>query len=221
MAPLLILLKFLPLGFSALLPLINPVGSALVLLGMVGPQPVGVYRALAAKIARNTVLLLIAVDLVGTLVLRFFGLSLPVVQLAGGGVVAAIGWKLLNRAEDASEDARAASTVPMVAGATFYPLTFPVTAGPGCIVVMLTLSAHASQRAWGDTLMAHLGLWLGILSVGALVYFAYASAPRLANRISPQTTQGIVRIIAFILLCIGVQIAWNGVENLVRPLLHR
>ncbi|MHB8734058.1 MAG: MarC family protein, partial [Terriglobales bacterium] len=70
MAPLLILLKFLPLGFSALLPLINPVGSALVLLGMVGPQPVGVYRELAAKIARNTVLLLIAVDLVGTLVLR-------------------------------------------------------------------------------------------------------------------------------------------------------
>src|SRR6202521_6298519 len=92
----LIVLKYFALGFSALFPLINPLGSALVFLGLVGFAPTDVYRVLARKIAISTTLVLLVVELVGAALLTFFGISLPVVQVSGGFVLAAMGWGLLN-----------------------------------------------------------------------------------------------------------------------------
>ena len=221
--PLLILFKFVPLAFTALLPVVNPVGSALVFLGIVGEAPAAEYKRIARVIAYNTAALLFIVDLVGAVILNFFGISLPVVQLAGGGVLAAMGWELLNQKGDSqAADASGATRRPGDLDASaFYPLTFPVTAGPGCIVVILTLSAHASQGVLADHVGAHLGILAGNLLVCALVYVSYAYAPKITRRVSPQTLQGVLRIIAFILLCIGVQIAWGGLEGLVRGLKAR
>jgi len=87
---------FFALAFSALFPVINPLGSSLVFLGMVGEEREEVFRTLARKIAVSTALFLIVMDLVGAAVLKLFGISLPVVQLAGGLVLASMGWKLLN-----------------------------------------------------------------------------------------------------------------------------
>ena len=144
-----LLAKFFALAFSALLPLINPLGSALVLLGLVGDAPASVFRDLARKIAIRTTLFLAVVELVGSALLEFFGISLPVVQVAGGLVLATMGWGLLNQNEvkaDPDRTAVAEASFGSLEQKVFYPLTFPVTAGPGCIVVMLTLSAHASVK---------------------------------------------------------------------------
>ena len=103
-----LLAKFFALAFSALLPLINPLGSALVLLGLVGHAPASVYRDLARKIAIRTTLFLAVVELVGTALLEFFGISLPVVQVAGGLVLASMGWSLLNQHEVKADPDRAA-----------------------------------------------------------------------------------------------------------------
>ena len=89
--------KFFGLGFSALLPLVNPLGSALVFLSLVGDAPADVYRALARRIAISTTIFLIVVEAGGTLILKFFGISLPVVQVSGGLALAAMGWKLLSQ----------------------------------------------------------------------------------------------------------------------------
>jgi multiple antibiotic resistance protein len=97
---------------------------------------------------------------------------------------------------------------------------FPITAGPGCLVVMLTLSAHTMQGNLTETVLARVGLFVAVILLSALVYVCYAYAPQLAGKISPSTTHGILRVIAFILLCIGVQIAWNGLESLLKPLLQ-
>src|SRR5271169_1669336 len=91
--------KYFGLSFSALLPVVNPLGSALFILGLVGNAPPEVFRTLAKKIAISTVLFLLVVELVGSALLAFFGVSLPVVQLAGGFVLAAMGWQLLNQKE--------------------------------------------------------------------------------------------------------------------------
>ena len=225
----LLLWKYFVLSFSALLPLINPIGSGLIFLSLVGAAPISVYHSLARRIAINTILFLAVIDLVGSAVLRFFGISLPIVQVSGGLVIAAIAWSLLNQdsAELSPEKTRAAAQMqasdPVQADGvsrnllqkTFYPFTFPITAGPGCIVVMLTLSAQTPQRPISENLIAHAGLLLAILLLCIAVYFSYAYAPRLAQRISPSTAHGILRVIAFILLCIGVQIAWNGLSALL------
>jgi multiple antibiotic resistance protein len=224
----LLLWNYFVLSFSALLPLINPLGSALIFLTLVGPAPLPVYRSLARRIAINTVLFLVAIDLVGATLIRFFGISLPIVQVAGGLVIAAIAWRLLNQESTdlTPEKMQAASQihpgdlVEDLRQKIFYPFTFPITAGPGCIVVMLTLAAHTPQRPIADNLLAHAGLLIAILVLCLSVYFCYAYAPGIAHRISPSTAHGILRVIAFILLCIGVQIAWNGLVPLLASVVH-
>ena len=225
----LLLWNYFVLSFSALLPLINPLGSALIFVTLVGPAPIPIYHSLARRIAINTVLFLVAVDLVGSTLLQFFGISLPIVQVSGGLVIGAIAWSMLNQANtdpspekmQAASQMQAAEIAGDLSQKTFYPFTFPITAGPGCIVVMLTLAAHTPQRPISDNLFAHAGLLIAILVLCLSVYFCYAHAHRIAHKISPSTAHGIQRVIAFILLCIGVQIAWNGLQTLLLTVLHQ
>lgn len=223
----LLLWQHFALGFSALLPIVNPLGSALVFLGLVGMQPPEVYRSLARQIAINTVLFFLVIELIGSYLLGFFGISLEIVQLAGGLVLAAMGWSLLNQKDtDAVPDKQVPAPNPAVIqnnnfeDKAFYPLTFPITAGPGCIVVMLTLSAHATAKTLSGNLLARAGLLLAAVVLSWLVYLCYAYAPQITRTVSPSTVHGILRVIAFILLCIGVQIAWKGLAPLLATALH-
>jgi multiple antibiotic resistance protein len=218
-----LLIKFFALALSALLPLVNPLGSALVFLGLVGIAPPRVYRDLARSIAFNTMLFLVAVELAGTAILSFFGISLPVMQVSGGLVLAAMGWGLLNQEVvevEPEQKEHDAASLGSLQQKVFYPFTFPVTAGPGCVVVMVTLSAHASIKGVLPNIMAHVGILLAVVVLSVSVYFCYAYAPRITARISLQTAHGIRRVIAFVLLCIGVQITWNGAEAMLRTLLR-
>ena len=224
----LLLWKYFALSFSALLPLVNPLGSALIFLGLVGSAPIVTYRALARRIAINTILFFAVIDLVGSTILHFFGISLPIVQVSGGLVIAAMAWSLLNQKDtspstekvQAAEQAQAQDIDGNLLQKTFYPFTFPITAGPGSIVVMLTLGAHIPQKPITASLLAHAGLMIAVLLLSATMYFCYAYAPRIAHSISPSTAHGILRVIAFILLCIGVQIAWNGMATLLTDILR-
>jgi multiple antibiotic resistance protein len=224
-----LLWKYFALGFSALLPLINPLGSALVFLGLVGRAPIDIYRSLARKVAINTAIFFAVVEHVGSSLLGFFGISLPIMQVSGGVVIAMIGWSLLNQNESAPSAEKTGAAVPAVTKAeiaelqdkAFYPFTFPITAGPGCIVVMLTLSVHATQKTVSQTVLAHVGLFIAAIVLSGSIYFCYAYAPRIARTISPSTAHGILRVVAFILFCIGVQIAWNGMSELLKPLLQK
>lgn len=190
----------------------------MVFLGLVGGAPPEVYRRLASTIAIYTVLFFVVVELVGTALLTFFGISLPVVQVAGGLVLASMGWGLLNQRDP--QPRSGADVTPVSYGSVqekiFYPLTFPVTVDPACIVVMLTLSAHASAKTLEENVLNHSAILLAVVAISILVFFCYAYAPRITAHISPQTAHGILRIIAFVLFCIGVQISWNGVQALIR-----
>ena len=214
------------IAFTALLPIINPLGSALVFLGIAGEAPPDVYRSLARKIAINNIIFLAIIELLGSAILNFFGISLPIVQVSGGIVIAAIGWSVLNQpnseatAQDKREEASIgpSDTLRNLEQKAFYPFTFPVTSGPGTLVVVLTLSARTSGGLVARNVVGHLGLFLAIIVISALVYLCYAYAPKITTAISPSTAHGILRVVAFILLCIGVQIAWNGLSTLLASL---
>jgi multiple antibiotic resistance protein len=216
------------IAFSVLLPLINPLGSALVFVGLVGDAPSSVYHSLARRIAINNIIFLVIIELLGATILRFFGISLPIVQLSGGIVIAAMGWSVLNE-----RDARANSRNKQeetelndeedlkahLNEKAFYPFTFPVTSGPGTLVALLTLTARISNRNIASDILSHIGVFLAIVVLSVLVYIAYAYAPKLTKAISPSTAHGILRVTAFILLCIGVQIAWNGLSVLITEII--
>jgi multiple antibiotic resistance protein len=210
------------LAFTALLPLINPIGSALVFLGLVPDQPYEIYRHLARRIAVATTAFLIIIQFLGSLILSFFGISLPIVQVTGGIVIAATAWGLLFE-KDASADTRnkrkeigGSGCVDCndLDGQIFYPFTFPITAGPGTLVVLLTLSAHVPAKNLAGNIEAHAGITLAAIVLGISVYLCYGYAPKLIKAVSPSTVHGILRVVAFILMCIGVQIAWNGISLL-------
>jgi multiple antibiotic resistance protein len=216
--------QFFGLAFSALLPLVNPLGGALVFLSLVGNAPADVYRALARKIAISTGIFLLTIQLVGTALFKFFGISLPVVQVAGGLTLAAMGWNLLNQGEPDKKETEAEAEgagFQSLERKVFYPFTFPITAGPGCIVVMVTLSAHAPEKGVLPDIAAHAGIVIAVVLLSLAVYFCYGYAPKITARVSRQTAHGILRVIAFVLLCIGVQITWNGLEAMLKTLLVR
>ncbi len=186
-------------AFSALLPLINPPGSALVFLALVGNAPPRVYHSLARRIAINNVIFLASIELAGSLILKFFGVSLPIVQVAGGIVVAAMGWSVLNE-NDSSASARNKQEASDEHGQieesslkmkSFYPFTFPVTSGPGTLVATLTLTAHIAKPSFGETVLGYAGVLVAIVVLSIIVYFCYAYAPALASKISPNTAHGI------------------------------
>ena len=176
--------QFFGLSFTALFPVVNPIGSALVFLGMVGVTENRVYKTLARKIALSTALFLLILDVAGATVLKVFGISLPVVQLAGGLVVAAMGWTLLNQKDAAG----AHEPAPMLPDSSdlqrkiFYPFTFPLTAGPGVLVVTLTLSAHASRGTFLHIVFAQAGVISGMLLMCIAVFVAYAGPPESRRR---------------------------------------
>ena len=211
------------ISFSVLLPLINPLGSALVFLGLVGDAPPKVLHSLARRIAINNIVFLAVFELLGATILNFFGISLPIVQLSGGMVVAAMGWGVLNEpsagagSRDKEEETGQTGEpdTSHLEESAFYPFTFPITSGPGTLVALLTVTAHISDKNLTHDILAHVGVFLAVVALSILCYFCYAYAPYITRKISPSTAHGILRIIAFILLCIGVQIAWNGLSALL------
>ena len=216
------------LAFTALLPLVNPLGSALVFLGLVGSAPPETYRVLARKIAINNIIFLAIIELLGSAILSFFGISLPTVQLAGGVVIAAIGWGVLNEPDEKAEEkcdekaevVRSERAERALEEKAFYPFTFPITSGPGTLVAMLTLTAQNSDRGIKVEILDHVGIFVAVVVLSALVYVCYGYAPRITKAIAPSTAHGILRVMAFILLCIGVQIAWNGVSVLLKGVIR-
>jgi multiple antibiotic resistance protein len=215
--------KVFLIAFSVLLPLINPLGSALVFLGLVGDAPPNILRSLARRIAINNIVFLGIFELAGATILSFFGISLPIVQLSGGMVVAAMGWGVLNErsagagSRDKEEETgqRGEPDMSHLEESAFFPFTFPITSGPGTLVGLLTVTAHISDKNLTHDILAHLGAFLAIVVLSVLCYFCYAYAPKITKKIPPSTAHGILRVIAFILLCIGIQIAWNGLSSLL------
>ena len=214
--------NYFVLGFSALLPLINPPGSALELLGVVGVGEGKPYKLLAQKVAINTTLFLTVVALTGPYVLQFFGISVEVLQVVGGAVLAAMGWQLLNKPagdkqmndpgiQKAAEDCVANFWQSKV----FYPFTFPLTVGPGSVAVTLTLSAQAKSLQFPARIGAFLGLFSCVVFLSVLVFVFYAYAPFAAEKVPSPLANGVLRIVAFLLICIGVQIAWHGLRSLL------
>jgi multiple antibiotic resistance protein len=202
---------------GALVPIVNPLGNVPIFLTLTEGFTGGMRTVLARKIALNGFALLVASLLIGTNILAFFGISLPVVQVGGGMVVIATGWRLLNRKDDVDgeQDATHSVSASDLSRRAFYPLTLPLTVGPGTISVAITLGANRPQGSephWSFVTAAVLGAALVAISI----YVSYRFAQSLARVLGDTGMSVVIRLSSFILLCIGVQIAWNGASALLR-----
>jgi len=171
--------------------------------------------SLAWGVTVNAFVLLVASVATGTYVLEFFGVSVQVVQVGGGLVVSTLGWRLLQ--DPSAIDKLAAPTAPRSRNLAFYPLTMPLTVGPGAISVAITIGANHPDSV-RSLLISVSATLIGVTLVAATVFVAYRYAERLSRMIGETGMGVLLRLSAFILLCIGVQIVWNGASALLRTL---
>lgn len=201
------------LVYAALFPIINPIGGAPIFLGFTRHCTERERHGLARRVAVNGFIILLTSLLVGSHVLEFFGITIPVLRIAGGLVVTSFAWKLLQQGgePDAGDQTR-----PVGPKDAFYPLTMPLTIGPGSMSVAITLG---SQRPKGITDLYSLagiggGAIAGLLAVALTVYLCYRFAERIVAVLGENGSNVLIRLSAFILVCIGIQILWNGISSL-------
>ena len=207
-------LKALVLVPVTLLPIINPLTTAPLFVAMFGSDR-AVAKRLARQIGINSWFIMVVSMLAGNHVLALFGISLPVVRLGGGLLVAAAGWRMRNRNEEddvhaAAAEEAAALTDAEVARRSFFPLTFPLTTGPGTIAASIALGAQIPTKPFLVYVAGNVAVACGALLVSLTLYFLFRNAASVLKRLGEVGTLVMIRLMAFILLCIGIQIMWNG-----------
>jgi multiple antibiotic resistance protein len=204
------------LVLAALFSVINPPGTALVFLSMTKYASVATRKSLARRVAMNSFFVMVGSLLIGAIVLKLYGISVPVLRVAGGLIVAASGWKLLNEGRRTETDPTETEKRIDYTGQAFYPLTLPLTTGPGTIAVMISLglsrSAYSGPTEDFRFLIASL---LATLVVAAAIYVCFAYSDRVERILGSSGTDIAVRLSAFILFCLGVQIIWTGASDLL------
>lgn len=205
-------------GFSTLISIINPFGIAFVFHDMTRWLTPRERSRLARQIGINSFIVVVIAMFLGSRVLSFFGISLEALRIGGGLAVAAAGWAMLRAEPEAKEAPKAMDTAPIERMA-FFPLTLPLTTGPGSIAASIALGAERTASSQDVLLVSALSALLIAASIGACVWFAYAYAEAIARRIGPQGTLIATKLTAFLLLCIGVQIILIGASDALRPLL--
>ena len=210
--------KSILLIVSALFPIVNPIGGSPVLLSLTAGYDRGARKLLAWRIAMNSFILLIASFAIGSHVLTFFGISLPVVQVGGGLIVISTGWAMLKQKGEDERRAVQRNVNPAdILSKAFYPLTLPLTVGPGSISVAITLGAN-EPRHLGPNLLSILAAAIASAVIAVTIYICYGFSDRLAALVGSTGMNVILRLSSFLLVCIGVQIFWNGASALLKSL---
>jgi len=206
--------KVLFLILSALFPIVDPLSGSPIFLALTREYSRDTRRELAMRVALDSFLLMLGSYFVGSHILGFFGVSLPVVQIGGGLIVIAVGWSMLMQNDQADSTARKTIQPQDVFRRAFYPLTLPLTVGPGSISVAITLGANATHR-YGVHILMVLAAVLGTALIGISIFLCYGFADHLAQALGDTAMTVIVRLSSFLLVCIGVQIMWNGIGALL------
>lgn len=213
-------LEIVFLGFIALFPVVNPIGTAL----MVDPYFTGLSRSERVRAARKISVYALGICvitlLVGHWILQLFGLTVPIIQLGGGIMICKIGWEFLT--SDKSGDS--STPVPQDSGdkdmagldsKLFYPITFPITTGAGTIAVLFTLSAHVQEKSFSGYLLNNGALLISILGICILIFIFYVNAGRLIRYMGSHNEKIVNRLMAFLIFCVGLQIAVGGITDLI------
>jgi len=191
--------------FLALFPIVNPFGGVPLFFTLTSNFPAAERKQTALKTALYVIAILVVFLFFGRFVLIFFGISLPVLKIAGGLIVANTAWGMVTgNSRITPAESNEATTKEDI---SLTPMAMPMLSGPGSIGVVMGLAAHA------DSMIAYLGMVVGIVALGLVVYLFLCLGGPLVKRLGPGAIGAIDRIFGFLLLAIAVQLAWDGVAD--------
>jgi multiple antibiotic resistance protein len=210
------------LVIAAIFPVVNPPGSALIFLGLTRGATPEIRRILARRVAMNSFIVLVCSLLLGALILQFYGISIPILRVAGGFIVAVAGWRLLNEGSHKYIEAPPGDVSQTeILNLAFYPLTLPLTTGPGTIAVVISLGlSKGSSTNLVDEIIFVIACLLAVAVIALTIFLCFKYAERIQRLLGQGGTDIAVRLFAFILFCLGVQILWSGGSELLRSVIH-
>jgi multiple antibiotic resistance protein len=199
---------------ASLFSLVNPLGAVPVFLAMTPHYTKGERLQTALQTSLYFTLILLGFYLAGTLILKFFGISINAMQIAGGLVILASGFSLLNGkfAEGRAVNRKVKEEALTKEDISFSPLAMPLLSGPGSISYLINL--HAKHTAWEPQLLIG-GV---VIVMGVVVYLVLRSSPYLHKLLGVAGLSALSRIMGFLVMAIGIQNIIAGVVDLVKVL---
>jgi multiple antibiotic resistance protein len=191
--------------FLALFPIVDPFGGIPIFFSMTSSWSAHDRRNTALKTGVWVFVILVTFLFFGRFVLHFFGISLPVLKIAGGLIVANTAWGMVTshaRITPAETD-----EAQVKQDISLTPLAMPLMSGPGAIGVVMALAAHVDSAA------SYSGMIIGIAAVALSVLLFFWLGGPLVRRLGPSAVGAINKIFGFLILAIAVQLVWDGVAD--------
>ena len=207
------------IGIVALFPVVNPIGSALIVNHYFASLTRREKRKAVTKIILYAFFLCAITLFAGHWILELFGITIPVIQVAGGVMICKTGWEFLTDNRPSEEKTNGTNQLigkDELQDKLFFPITFPITTGAGTMAVLFTLGAHSANQNIGTYLLNTTALMLSIISMCVLVYFLYMNTETLLKYAGSNGEKIINRIVAFLTFCVGLQIAVTGIKALAK-----
>jgi len=211
------------IGIIALFPVVNPVGSAFIISPFLAHLNKAEKRKAVGKITFYAFAICTVTLFAGHWILALFGISIPVIQLAGGIMICKMGWEFL--ASDTKKDDDTATGTEIKPGLSgydniesklFYPITFPTTAGAGTISVLFTLSAQSETANTTEFYTNIAAILISIVAICILIYIFYLNTETIIHYLGSNGEVIVNRITAFLIFCVGLQIAVTGAKLLLK-----
>lgn len=207
-------------GFSTLFAIINPYGLSFIFLRRTLGLSVQDQRRVARKISIYSFCVLVVSLFGGSMILGFFGVSISALRIAGGIVVASAGWSMLHeKPHEDDRGARSTASYESISAMAFFPLTVPLTTGPGTVATAIALGASRPD-ALAQWIPAAITSLLVAVGASLVIYHAYSRAFSLARMIGREGTRVVTSLSAFLLMCVGVEIVITGVSGAVQEFIR-
>lgn len=206
-------------AFITLFPPVNPIGTSFIVDPMLGNLDRRERIIVAKKVAFYCFSICVISVIIGSWILKLFGLSLPIVQIGGGLTICNMGWNLLNAdtpsAPTLDESIPEKNKLSTIEKSLFYPISFPIMCGAGTISVLLTLSASNSFKNIEQYLWNTGALIAGVTAMVFVIYICIANTHFVLEKIGERGQQIVNKLSAFIVMCVGLQILWEGIKALM------
>jgi multiple antibiotic resistance protein len=206
------LLKDILLAFVAILPVVNPFSKPPIFLSITEGLTLAEKKVQAFKASLYAFIILLVSLLAGTFVLKFFSISLPALQIAGGLLIARTGFQMLNPQKEHHQTGVEEQESRERDDISFVPLAMPLLAGPGSMAVMINLATEVTH--WTE--------WFVYIAAAAatcvISYFALAESVRLIRVLGVNGINALSKLMGFLLLALAVQFIINGISSDVTTL---
>ena len=214
------LIKAISLGLVVLLPLANPLTTVALFLGLAGNMNSAERNHQSMMASVYVFAIMMVAYYAGQVVMNTFGISIPGLRIAGGLIVAFIGFRMLFPAQKAHESPEAThkseelETEPS-ANIAFVPIAMPSTAGPGTIAMIISSASTVRDSSTFPDWVLTVAPPLIFAIIGVIVWASLRSSGAIMRWVGKGGIEAISRLMGFLLVCMGVQFIINGVLEII------